>query len=155
MMDVGWFPMLKNSSENAAFWKALYSRTVMSRDHLSCLDIVISKKNGCNEADQCPLSGRGSINLHNQIFCFMLQINRPTCKRSTLLYELGLMSSSVCETPLWENKQIKGQRTQIKPDKQLPGLTDVSAVVDSEGIDNITVFTFITGTFHDGCEQQM
>lgn len=65
------------------------------------------------------------------------------------------MSLSLCATPLWENKQIKGQRTQIKPDKQLPGLTDVSAVVDSEGIDCITVFTFITETLHDGCEQQM
>lgn len=60
----GWFPMLKNSSENAAFCKALYSGTVMSRDHLSYLDIIISKKNGCNEADQCPLSGTGSISLH-------------------------------------------------------------------------------------------
>lgn len=118
MMDIGWFPVLKNSSENAAFCKALYSGTVMSRDHLSCLDIIISKKNGCNEADQCPLSGRAEyLFTHNQIFCFMLQINQPSCKRSTLLYELGLMSSSVCETPLWENKQIRGQRTQIKPDK--------------------------------------
>lgn len=36
--------MFKNSDENAAFCKRLYSGTMMRGDHLSCLDIFISKK---------------------------------------------------------------------------------------------------------------
>lgn len=75
-------------------------------------------------------------------------------QKVNLTLELRLTSVSVRETQLWGNKQIKAQRTQIKPDKQLTGLTDVFAAVDSEGIDDIPVFTSITEPLHDGCEQQ-
>lgn len=44
---------------------------------------------------------------------------------------------------------------QIKPVEQLTEVTDVSAAVDSEGIDNITVFKSIMEPTHDGFEQQM
>lgn len=75
-------------------------------------------------------------------------------QKVSLTPELRLTSVSVCETQLWGNKQIKAQRRQIKPDKQLTGLADVSAAVDRGGIDNIPVFTFITEPLRDGCEQQ-
>lgn len=74
-------------------------------------------------------------------------------QKVNLTLELRLTSVSVRETQLWGNKQIEAQRRQIKPDKQLTGLTDVSAAVDSGGIDNIPVFTF-TEPLHDGCGQQ-
>lgn len=38
----------------------------------------------------------------------------------------------------------------MKPDKQLPEVTDVSAAVDTEGRDNITAFTFNMEPFQDG-----
>lgn len=84
----------------------------------------------------------------------MLQINWPAFKGWPGLDELRLTSLSAFETHLWENNQIKAQWRQIKPVEQLTELTDVSAVVSSEGRDNITVFTSImqpTG----GVQQQM
>lgn len=100
-------------------------------------------KKGHKEAVECPLPGSGVSVYTSQIFCFMLQINWPAFKGWPGLDELRLTSLSAFETHLWENNQIKAQWRQIKPVEQLTELTDVSAVVSSEGRDNITVFTSI------------